>query len=122
MAEKRKQAAVIPLRAGQERAHHTFRKARAGTKRSFWQRRIGIHGVIAGVVFCVVYVWIGLFLVTSPWPVAVSLRHLAASQNCDAARAFGLAPSYRGRPATMRAMIAIRTASLASLIRLAAGF
>ncbi len=35
---------------------------------------------------------------TSPWPVPVTVRHLMAAPNCDAARAVGLAPAERGEP------------------------
>jgi hypothetical protein len=35
---------------------------------------------------------------TSPWPVSVTVRHLMAAPNCDAARAVGLAPAVRGAP------------------------
>lgn len=34
----------------------------------------------------------------SPWSVELTLRHLAAAPNCDAARAVGLAPAARGEP------------------------
>jgi hypothetical protein len=34
----------------------------------------------------------------SPWPPAMTLRHLAAAPNCDAARFVKLAPSHRGGP------------------------
>ena len=35
---------------------------------------------------------------TSPWPMGVTVRHLLAARNCDAARAIGLAPAMRGAP------------------------
>lgn len=34
----------------------------------------------------------------SPWPMMTTLKHFAAARNCDAARAVGLAPAYRGEP------------------------
>jgi hypothetical protein len=34
----------------------------------------------------------------SPWPVGLTLRHLAAAPNCDAARLVGLAPARTGEP------------------------
>ncbi|MCW5748536.1 MAG: excalibur calcium-binding domain-containing protein [Alphaproteobacteria bacterium] len=37
-------------------------------------------------------------MVFSPWPFTVTLRHIAAIRNCDAARAVGLAPARRGDP------------------------
>jgi hypothetical protein len=38
------------------------------------------------------------YLTNSPWPVAATLRHLAAFPNCQAAEMVGLAPSHRGQP------------------------
>lgn len=35
---------------------------------------------------------------TSPWPISVTIRHLLAAPNCNAARAVGLAPAVRGTP------------------------
>lgn len=35
---------------------------------------------------------------TSPWPVSMTIRHLLAAPNCDAARAVNLAPASRGNP------------------------
>ena len=35
---------------------------------------------------------------TSPWPMLATVRHLLAAPNCDAARAVGLAPAFRGAP------------------------
>jgi len=37
-------------------------------------------------------------MMLSPWPLGVTLRHLGAMRNCDAARAMGLAPARRGEP------------------------
>ena len=34
----------------------------------------------------------------SPWPPLLTLKHLAALPNCNAARAVGLAPANRGQP------------------------
>ena len=33
-----------------------------------------------------------------PWPAQITLRHMAAAPNCDAARAVGLAPAMHGQP------------------------
>ena len=46
---------------------------------------LAVGGVIALLIF-------------SPWPIVTTLRHFAASPNCDAARAIGLAPALRGEP------------------------
>jgi hypothetical protein len=40
----------------------------------------------------------GAVVVLSPWPAAVTLRHVVAALNCDAARLVGLAPTVRGGP------------------------
>jgi hypothetical protein len=32
------------------------------------------------------------------WPLSVAIRHAAATPNCAAARAVGLAPAYMGQP------------------------
>lgn len=37
-------------------------------------------------------------LASSPWPVGATLKHLAASPSCTAARMVGLAPSRSGQP------------------------
>jgi hypothetical protein len=37
-------------------------------------------------------------MTVSPWPLGVTLRHLGAMRNCDAARAMGLAPARRSEP------------------------
>jgi hypothetical protein len=36
--------------------------------------------------------------IRSPWPFVVTLKHIAAAPNCNAARAVGLAPARRGEP------------------------
>ena len=46
--------------------------------------------VLAGIAAYRVY--------ASPWSVDLTLRHMAAAPNCDAARAVGLAPAARGEP------------------------
>ena len=38
----------------------------------------------------------------SPWPPMITLRHIASSPNCSAARAVGLAPARRGAPGYWR--------------------
>lgn len=37
-------------------------------------------------------------VVTSPWPLGLTLRHLAAAAGCPVARAVGLAPARHGAP------------------------
>ena len=41
------------------------------------------------------FVW---YLVTSPWPVFLTVKHLISFPNCNAAEAVGLAPARRGQP------------------------
>jgi len=52
--------------------------------------------VIGAIALCVI-VYLGLTYL-SPWSPMVTLRHLAAFPNCNAARAVGLAPAHRGKP------------------------
>ena len=40
----------------------------------------------------------GGLLSLSPWPPLATLKHFASVQNCDAARAFGVAPARVGQP------------------------
>jgi hypothetical protein len=37
-------------------------------------------------------------IVTSPWPLGLTLRHLASAAGCPVAQAVGLAPARRGEP------------------------
>jgi len=37
-------------------------------------------------------------VLVSPWPLPVTLRHLAAVRNCSDASGLGLAPARRGEP------------------------
>ena len=39
-----------------------------------------------------------VLVLTSPWPVGLTLRHLAAAPSCSLARAVGLAPARHGEP------------------------
>jgi hypothetical protein len=77
-------------------------------KRSFstvsrrWDRPIRLRELYRTVLFAAVVaistfavVW---YLVSSPWRLVVTLKHLAAFPNCDAAEAVGLAPTRRGQP------------------------
>jgi hypothetical protein len=48
--------------------------------------------------FVIVAVIISSTFAASPWPVAVTVRHLLAFKNCEAAREVGLAPANRGAP------------------------
>ena len=37
-------------------------------------------------------------ILTSPWPLGLTLRHLAAAAGCPVAQAVGLAPARHGEP------------------------
>ena len=68
-------------------------------KRSWWR-----HGpspallIAAGVALAAAGGFVLDVFVRSPWPADTTLRHLQARRNCDAARAVGHAPAYRGQP------------------------
>jgi Excalibur calcium-binding domain len=66
---------------------------RAERMRRWRQRWLGPMGVVALIGSAVAF---GFSL--SPWPVVVTLKHLAAFPNCNAARGVGLAPARRGQP------------------------
>lgn len=51
-------------------------------------------GLVVGLTALLGYGVLSLY----PWPASTTLRHLAASPNCDAARAVGLAPAKAGQP------------------------
>jgi hypothetical protein len=53
--------------------------------------------VLALIVIGGVALYWGL-VILSPWPPMTTLMHIASFPNCDAARAVGLAPAYRGDP------------------------
>ncbi|MBR1246138.1 excalibur calcium-binding domain-containing protein [Bradyrhizobium sp. AUGA SZCCT0169] len=54
--------------------------------------RIAILSALVGAALC----WALLSFFT--WHPLLILKHIAAFPNCSAARAVGVAPSYRGRP------------------------
>ena len=56
-------------------------------------RLTGLFAVTAIGTFA--FAW---YLLSSPWPVGVTLKHLAAFPNCEAAEMVGLAPARRGQP------------------------
>nr|WP_080587007.1 excalibur calcium-binding domain-containing protein [Bradyrhizobium japonicum] len=73
-----------------------FRAVSARHDRAVKLRR-AIKASIAIVAFAIAsaIVW---GLVSSPWPVTTTLRHIASAPNCDFARLVGLAPARRGEP------------------------
>ena len=56
-------------------------------------RAARLPGVVA--ICGALFVW---YLLTSPWPPVLAMKHLASFLNCEAADAVGLAPSRRGQP------------------------
>ncbi|MBR0792149.1 excalibur calcium-binding domain-containing protein [Bradyrhizobium manausense] len=80
------------LRDLQRRFRAVSRRDRTTTK-----LRWAIAAFSAIAVIFVVYPAIWL-LISSPWPVATTLRHIASAPNCEFARLVGLAPSRRGEP------------------------
>ena len=61
---------------------------------------------------------LALGIARSPWPLLTTLRHIAASPNCAAARAVGLAPAYRGQPGYWPASLFTLSVILCSMPRL----
>jgi hypothetical protein len=59
--------------------------------RSWWLRWSILTLAAVGGVLLALAAW-------KPWPLSVTLRHLAAARNCDTARSVGLAPAQRGEP------------------------
>jgi Excalibur calcium-binding domain len=77
-------------------------KWRFGKVSSRWDRglklrqfflRLTLMSVVAICSFS--FFW---YLAESPWPVGLTLKHLAASPSCTAARMVGLAPARKGQP------------------------
>ena len=67
-----------------------------------WDRRLAVKNFIrlgsAFIITAIASFGFGWYFLNSPWPIAVTLKHLAAFPNCDAAEMVGLAPSRRGQP------------------------
>jgi hypothetical protein len=78
---------------------HRFRAVSNRAMRAHRVRRFmsgwGIRLVLALALLSLTWLAIAWL---SPWPVPLTLRHLAASYNCDTARAVQLAPARRGEP------------------------
>jgi hypothetical protein len=95
---------IFPVHSDVAGAETRLRKLRAGFRRVShrWNRRRLIRTCYETVRLPVI-VAIGSFAVSwyflsSPWPMDLTLRHLGAFLNCDAAEAVGLAPARRGQP------------------------
>ncbi|WP_417495963.1 excalibur calcium-binding domain-containing protein [Maricaulis sp.] len=72
-------------------SNRAMRRQRLVHSLRVWGLRLALAGSAAVLVWFVI-------ASLSPWPVPTTLRHLAASQNCDTARAVDLAPARRGEP------------------------
>jgi hypothetical protein len=59
--------------------------------RSWWLRRTALAVLGVGCLAGGLEAW-------KPWPLTVTLKHLVAARNCDAARSVGLAPARKGEP------------------------
>ena len=100
-----------PLQIGrlrrQDRSHHPKlfrlregleRVSGRAERRSWWRRHRGAAVyvlLLSGAVFLIGW---NLYPAMSKWPLGTAFRHLLAAPDCDAARAVGLAPAYRGQP------------------------
>lgn len=76
-----------PMSRRQKRAERTLARAL-----SPW--RIGLK--LASIPFIAVSVTVSVYVRTSQYDPPMAVAHLVARIDCDAARAVGLAPSYRG--------------------------
>jgi hypothetical protein len=84
---------VIAFRAARRRRNLSYVVSRL---RFAWYRyRSGLY-LITGLSIFAAPMAVGI--ITSPWPIGVTIRHYAARPNCDAARTVGLAPARRGQP------------------------
>jgi hypothetical protein len=87
--------------AGAEKRLHALKSA-FGEVSARWDRTFGareffrLTGLFAvTAIGTFAFAW---YLLSSPWPVGVTLKHLAAFPNCEVAEMVGLAPARRGQP------------------------
>tara|TARA_R110000868_G_scaffold236078_1_gene490074 strand:- start:8781 stop:9137 length:357 start_codon:yes stop_codon:yes gene_type:complete len=82
-----------------ERLRNRFRavsnRAMRGPNARRFIRIWGLRLVVVSTVLALAWFAISSL---SPWPVPMTLRHLAASYDCDMARTVKLAPARRGEP------------------------
>ena len=78
-------------------AHVTRRLERADRLRRL-RRRAGAAGPPLAVMALIAFAGFAVLVLTSPWPVGLTLRHLAAAPSCSLAQAVGLAPARHGEP------------------------
>jgi hypothetical protein len=66
------------------------------------ERRVRLRRLIRlakrALPFFIVAVAATYAAMNSPWPIMATVKHLASFPNCEAVRAMGLAPAYRGNP------------------------
>ncbi|MBH5371424.1 excalibur calcium-binding domain-containing protein [Bradyrhizobium glycinis] len=97
-------ASPDPVRPGAERRlrnlQRRFFAASARRDRTI-KVRWAVAALSAIAILLVVYPAIWL-LVSSPWPVTTTLRHIGSAPNCPFARLVGLAPARRGQPGYWR--------------------
>lgn len=82
---RRRFARVTRLLERRDRLHRLRRRAVAVG------RPLLVVGLIAGA-------GLAALVLTSPWPLGLTLRHVAAGPSCSLARAVGLAPARHGEP------------------------
>jgi hypothetical protein len=58
---------------------------------SRWLRPLAIGTTVIGGAYLAILLW-------SPWPLLLTVRHILAAPNCEAAHAVGLAPAAKGSP------------------------
>lgn len=69
-----------------------------GDREMLLERTAGIGEPLEQFYAIAILVALVIYVAVSDWPALTTLRHLAASPNCDAARLVNLAPARRGAP------------------------
>ena len=84
------------------RLRRRFAKVTARLERRDRLRRVGPRVAAVGrpllVVGLIAATGVAVLIATSPWPLGLTLRHLAAATGCPVAQAVGLAPARHGEP------------------------
>ena len=78
-------------------ARVTLRLERADRLRKPRRRTVDIGSPLL-VVALIAIAGVAALILTSPWPLGLTLRHLAAAPSCALARYVGLAPARHGQP------------------------
>lgn len=83
---------IVPLRAGAR----SGRRQQPGQR---WRISPGLRPLLPALgLLAALLVASAVYLITSPFPLAKALQHLAAAPNCMSARVWGLAPARVGQP------------------------